>query len=394
MLKTQKPEIEFAIAVTQPIIDDSQKKRIKELTEQTLDWDYLIEFTLEHKLTSLFYHQIKAHFAEIIPLERIEQLRQIVMNVTARNMLMTVELIRLLQIFKEAQIPVIFFKGPILAQLAYGDISFRIFDDLDLLIKESDLVKVHNLLTKKCGYTSYDFPDYQINQIAKVCNEYSYFNKNKDILIDVHWHILRVFNQSFSFYPYLEMLWEKLEKIELNNQEIETFSLENFMIYLCLNSAKDAWHKVYLICDLAYLLTNNPQINWQKIESFFGKFGIKRMILISLNLTKIFYNVPLPETIEKEIEANPVINTISNKVQKQIISPTNKILYKFYLYLLYSQSMESGKDKLIFWYYILTSPTLYDLKLISLPRILFPLYYPIRIFRLTTKYIKMALSIN
>ncbi len=64
-------------------------------------------------------------------------------------MLMTAELIRLLKIFQEAEVPVISFKGPILAQLAYGDISFRIFSDLDLLIKESDLVKVHNLLTKK-----------------------------------------------------------------------------------------------------------------------------------------------------------------------------------------------------------------------------------------------------
>ncbi len=138
------------------------------------------------------------------------------------------------------------------------------------------------------------FFDNTLTKLAELYHEFPYCNNKKNILVDLHWHIFR---QGFSFSPSAEIIWEQLDQIKLNNQEIETLTLEILIIFLCIHSAKHGWTELSLICELAYLLSKNPQINWQKIEYYFGKFGTKRMVLISLNLTKIFYNIPLTEAI-------------------------------------------------------------------------------------------------
>jgi len=57
----------------------------------------------------------------------------------------------------ENEVPVVSFKGPILAEAVYDDLSLREFCDLDLLIRVQDLAKAEDILLA-CGYTA-QFPD-------------------------------------------------------------------------------------------------------------------------------------------------------------------------------------------------------------------------------------------
>ena len=58
-------------------------------------------------------------------------------------MLLTSELIKIMKLLEENDIKAIAFKGPTLAQLAYGDVTLRQYVDLDLLV-ELDLEHIQD----------------------------------------------------------------------------------------------------------------------------------------------------------------------------------------------------------------------------------------------------------
>lgn len=71
------------------------------------------------------------------------------MDIVKQNMLMTSELMKVVKILEENNIESISFKGPVLSQLAYGDVVSRQYCDLDILVDENNIDKVCNLLKEK-----------------------------------------------------------------------------------------------------------------------------------------------------------------------------------------------------------------------------------------------------
>jgi len=63
------------------------------------------------------------------------------------NRHLTAELVRLMGLLKAAGVPAVTFKGPVLAAMAYGSIELRQFSDLDILVRQTDLPRVAEILT-------------------------------------------------------------------------------------------------------------------------------------------------------------------------------------------------------------------------------------------------------
>ena len=74
-----------------------------------------------------------------------------------KNLRLTGELLRLLDLFQQNAIPIAAFKGPVLAHSVYGHISLREFSDLDVIVHEADLSKAEDILIAR-GYQA-DFAD-------------------------------------------------------------------------------------------------------------------------------------------------------------------------------------------------------------------------------------------
>lgn len=72
-------------------------------------------------------------------------MKQHYMDIVKQNMLMTSELIKVVKILEENNIEAISFKGPVLSQLAYGDVVSRQYCDLDILVDEKELIRTVNL---------------------------------------------------------------------------------------------------------------------------------------------------------------------------------------------------------------------------------------------------------
>src|SRR5439155_13227872 len=68
-----------------------------------------------------------------------------------RALIFTAELSRLLDLFGEADIPLIPLRGPVLGSLLYGDVAARECSDLDILVRRADLARAKETLVA-AGY--------------------------------------------------------------------------------------------------------------------------------------------------------------------------------------------------------------------------------------------------
>lgn len=148
-----RPEIELLLCCARTQMEAETATRMKALFQQTLDWEYLLRMAIRHGVMPLLFWQINANLPEIAPAEFMTRLREHFYLNAARNHFLTEELVRVLRLFEEQNIPAIPYKGPALALSIYGDTALRQFSDLDLLIQRKDVVRASDVL-RTHGYTS------------------------------------------------------------------------------------------------------------------------------------------------------------------------------------------------------------------------------------------------
>ena len=148
---SQRPEIDLLMACTLPRCVSDASYRIQALVAAGMDWPKVSALASYHSVQPLLYTRLTELSPGVVPEHVLAQLAVEFRRNTARNLYLTGELIRILKVFADEGIPVLPFKGPLLAQQAYGNLGLRVFLDLDLLIHPDDAGRVLGLLAVR-GY--------------------------------------------------------------------------------------------------------------------------------------------------------------------------------------------------------------------------------------------------
>ena len=101
------------------------------------DLPALEALAVRHNVTALLYRRLKQVPAALIPAGLMQRLHDLYFASALRGHRMTGLLLQTLDLLQESGIQAVPFKGPALAVQAYGDLSLRQYDDLDLLIHEA-----------------------------------------------------------------------------------------------------------------------------------------------------------------------------------------------------------------------------------------------------------------
>ena len=146
-LMGSRMEIELLLDASRAHLEDDDAERLRARIRGDLDWDDVLRLARRNRVTPLLYRSLKAVGPGNVPPEVFDRLQGAFREISASNLRMTGELIGLLDLFGDHGIAAIPYKGPTLAALAYGNLAFREFSDLDLLLHERDLAKARGLLT-------------------------------------------------------------------------------------------------------------------------------------------------------------------------------------------------------------------------------------------------------
>lgn len=377
-----RPEDELLLSCARTNVNPEIKDKILSLVQEDIDWEYLVGMASRHRLMPLLYHNLNSICPEMVPEDILGQLKDNFHGNVRKNLLMTGELIKVLNLLESEGITAVPYKGPVLASMAYGNIGLRQFGDIDILINKSDALNVKDIIVSEGDYELYLPINVEDSIYLKLDSEYRFINKNTGTKVEINWSFEGLF---FSFQTNPSFLFDNLEIFNINGLNFYTFSLVNQLLMICIHCAKHDWNHLLWLCDISEFIKINKNINWSEIMEKAEKLGVKRILLINFFLARDIFGLELPDEILSYLASDSSLNNISFQIKKNIFyrQKSVNIFEKFFLDL-------RKRDKLIYGIKDsingLTRASYKDFQYISLPEFLFPLYYLIRPILLLKRY--------
>jgi len=389
------PELELLISCARTQVLPKTAERIKALIHQGIHWTDLLDQASQHNLRILLYHSLKSTCQEQVPPEILGQLRADFYHNVLWSQGISIELLKVLDLFKQQDIPVIPYKGPILAAIIYGDIALRSFDDLDLLLQWQDYLKPRSLLLSQ-GYQPHDHLDEYPTEAdciraSQDFGEYMMYRDADGICLDIHGRLASI--DSFFLAADFSSFWNRLQPVTLIYKTVQSFCPEDLLLYLCVSGVRDGWVSLRSICDVAELVRNHPQLDWTHIIQEAKKLRVQRMLYLGLLLAHQILDLDLPLQIAQLAIADSTAQKLAKQLKQQIMGDrpqfgTTPSLEKFQFHL---ATMQTQQDQLRFCLGLVrralqfsVRPNLKDHAFLPLPPVLHFLYLflrPLRLFK-------------
>src|SRR5690348_4414201 len=96
------------------------------------DWQSFLAACDYHQVSPIVFHRLQGCAHHIVPSQVLERLRSRFYQVSAYNHRLAMLLVQLVARFEQEQIPCLALKGPAVALGAYGDLSLRQYEDIDI----------------------------------------------------------------------------------------------------------------------------------------------------------------------------------------------------------------------------------------------------------------------
>ncbi|MFZ1030992.1 MAG: nucleotidyltransferase family protein, partial [Candidatus Acidiferrales bacterium] len=213
--------------------DDAQK--IREIIGRPLEWEYLLAEAEANSITPLVERHLSAIAANAIPAAAREQLKNTCRANTVRCLYLTADLLQILKLFREHEIPALPYKGPVLAVQAYGDVALREFDDLDIILRQGDIPRAHEIILSLGYKPKFDWILSPELASSLVPGEYNYRDEPRHAMVELHTEITL---RHFPVKPDLDYFIARRAPLRISNHEVLTFTAEDLLPMLCIHWSK------------------------------------------------------------------------------------------------------------------------------------------------------------
>ncbi len=375
----RRPEHELLLLCVGPVESRELHNRVRHLASNDLDWDYLFRLARRHAVVSLVFNRLQLSAAEVVPANHLLKFRQYFQENAARNVLLTAELGRLIKVLADHGIEAIPYKGPALAEFAYGNQAFRRYVDLDLMVRKDDASKAMDVLLGQNYELSIGEEQRQL--LLRTQHNAQFRREQKRLIVELHWEVA---SHLFAEAVTAEDLWQSLTTIELNGQKIKTLAPEDLVFSLCVHGSRHLWEGLLWICDVGWIVARH-ELDWESLLERSRSANSERMFLLGLNLAQELLKIQLPSVIEQAITEDSSIRKLSNVVVESLFigvdykpqSSSQRLKYNLLI-------RKSWASRAKYLRHVL-DPKDKDLEAISLPAPLSFGYYLMRPFRLLFK---------
>jgi hypothetical protein len=377
------PEKELLACCARTRVDSAIAQKISEILKGNLDWDYIFTEAEENSVTPLLGRNLQALASDTIPGAVLERLKNVCRANTIRCLFLTAELTKILELFRARGIHGIAYKGPALAVQAYGDVTLRQFEDLDIIIRQSDLQKANEVMVGLGYRPRFEWIFSSDAASSLVPGEYNYRDEKRRLMVELHTELTL---RHFPEVPDLEDFSKRLVPVKLNDRDVPTFSVEDALIVLSIHGAKDFWERFSWIADISELVQRYPDLDWDVTIERAEALEAGRMLHTGLLLATRLLDAGVPDEIRRRLQADQAASEVAGEILSSLMSREYRPLdakgrFNF------RRRMRRGKLA-GFRYAMRLSviPAEEDYEMMRLPAKLAPLYVALRPLRLLRKY--------
>jgi hypothetical protein len=265
----------------------------------------------------LFYDYVRRCGSDLVPEETREFFRRQFEANSLRNVWLAQELVALVEHFETGGVPVVPFKGPILAASLYGDLDLRQIYDLDFVVRRRDVERAGEILESR-GYR----PDLAVDDERHLHSldshcERGYSGTVDPVHVDLHWQFVRRCH-SIRIDP--DALWERLGATDFRGVRVRTFPAEDSLVLLCVHAYKHCWGYLDLVSSLARLVAVNAGLDWPQVLDRARSAACERIVLVGLLLSRSLVGIELSGIVEDRTGRDRALPALAARLERRLLS--------------------------------------------------------------------------
>ncbi len=234
-----------------------------------IDWEEFVNLAEYHGVRPLVYRALREACWDAVPDAVRAPLAAFYRANAIWSLRVTAELIALLDRLEREGIRAMPLKGPVLADMVYGDAALREYGDLDVLVPEADARRAR-AVAEEMGY-HLEYPPGPGGEEGFVRNEAHYHlrNEQKQTVLEIHW---RFAARRLLFPMRAETFWEHSQTVRFAGREVTIPERSVLLLFLAAHGAKHGWSALKWLCDVAWLADGG---DWQWAKGRTGRLAIE-----------------------------------------------------------------------------------------------------------------------
>jgi hypothetical protein len=265
----------------------------------------------------------------------------------------------------------------------YQNVSLRRFEDLDLIVRQRDLPKAHEIILTLGYKAKFDWVHSRGANASLVPAEYGYINETQRTLVELHTEVTL---RHSPLKPDLDYFIRRLKPVRLGDRDVGTFPAEDLLPMLCIHGSKHFWDRISWIADVSELVQSPLMVDWGRSMRVAQSLNASRIVNVGLALAHQMLDTPLPREILTWIRADGVADEVATSILQRLISRDPQSLNATARFNLRRRMVAGFFDGWRYASRLAILPAEEDWEMVRLPPALVPLYIALRPLRLFRKY--------
>jgi len=350
--------------------------------QQPVRWPRLFALADQHGTQPLLYQSL-SRLQGAVPADEFGPLQQSCQTNLHKALLLSRELIRIIECLSAQGIQVMPYKGPALAEVLYADIALRQAGDIDLIVHPQDLPRIRDAVGE-LGYTPHDhFSAREERAYLKSGYEYAFDGVAGPNLLELQWAIQpRFYAVDFD----MDGLFQRAVTITVAGRPMKTPSPSDLLLTLSLHAAKHVWRRLAWLCDIAQLISL-PNLDWDWIGSQAEDLGMVRILRVTLLAAHQLLHASIPAAAQKIFPEDREAPALAEEIRTHIVSESAFNVESLAYFRLMMRLRERPADWMRFLARLVFTPGPGEWAAVHLPGPLFPLYRLVRLSRLAARLV-------
>ncbi len=359
------------------------------LLQRQLDWRLFAELAEYNAVVPLVWSGLQQTGAvKHIPPDTKARLAELNRAIAWNNMLLAGEMRSVLQSLSKRGLEAIPLRGAALAAWLYGDVSLRMFADIDILVPEERVPQVAACLQEQGIEPKLPRAGSELERLIRSDCEWHFISAT-GTEVELHW---RLFQPRLQFQQIERELWQRSKTGSFLGRPVRTLSPVDTVLMLAVHhGGKHRWAELRHVCDFSELV-QSELVDWHAVAQRARETGMLRYIHTAVLVVQRVLGICPPTALETSMGTHPAAERLAAALASPFLNGSEAI-HDVPQVLYFMRLRERLRDRLRYVPWLSTwfsksvfVPTDKELRYLPLPRPLRPLLVPFRLARLAAKH--------
>ena len=279
------------------------------------NWQSFLEACDYHQVSPIVFHRFQGRSE--VPAQVLEHLRLRFYRISAYNHYLAKHLVQLASEFERQRIPCLALKGPSVAMAAYGDLSLRQYEDIDMMVHVEDVSKAVEMLFGRGFHAVRGHSERYKN--VKLYHEITLAAPDGSYAVDLHWQLAPPYARVFG--PDARAVWLRAANLHLPFGDVPVLSREDLFLALCQHGTRHRWWQLKWLFDVAELLRKSGTMESSGVVD---AIQISPLVRASASLAAMLAHellgIHVPLDVEKMLEPAKRTRAVGQAIRDEFLS--------------------------------------------------------------------------